>query len=931
MKLAFISVNLLRHSLVLSLICIIPTLKLVAQADTIYPYGVIYPSNILINDSLNFPMENADPIGDINGDSLCDFVIYFEYALNDQSSDPDDYIPKSAIVTDINKPDDGIIYYNANIQGIGDYNGDGFDDMIDFIGSKILFGNVSGQGFESIDVDLPSDMNYVQYLNDITEDSKSDFIVCNRDHDKGIYVFSEEYDTCQVLLMGNVFGSINPYLTDYFDFDNDDKKELFLATYENDRYIYAWFKYDTINSRYQRTNKRYKYGVLAPYSSFSRAICDLNGDSNSDLCFVCYYEGNLSLEVLYGNDSLASYFEDPVLLEVNNENRLLYHIGDINRDGYDDWYSKSAVDTIVYYLGNSYIKDSGFIAKTVSIEGNNLLIPLNGTGSYYPSIRLTSVFDYNYDSYPDFLMNYWSFDESNRYDTAGMIIFTGNDSLSNQEKYVFGLPKEKLVVRSEFGSKILNVGDFNNDGFEDWAVMAVESKYLNIYFGGETLDYDADITILLPQYRLTDCFDMVAGDLNNDNWIDIAVSHGHSSSEVGWVESLLDEVQEVLVFYGTPDIKDTLDWRDAQTVIDGKELTYWFGRSMSIPGDYNNDGFNDLVVGGGLSKGFQGAYLYYGADQLPETPSSVLYSYNYVYGYYFGFPATSCGDINGDGFRDLTLGAGYMGTGKSLVFLGGPNSDSLQDFYLHNTVPDGRLFGSFTPLTEGDFDNDGYSDIVQANPYNDSIFIYRGGDDFDSEPDIFVTNGSDTNSFISNIVYINDFSVKGKSDLILCGSNNVGYFIYEGSSTNVVGPDYILKTDKGNARSIASGDFNNDGRVDVFTGNPYVNFGGIFNNGIVQHYISLIYVGIDEKPKANNLVSIYPNPSKSIINVEFNSNIDNDISITLVNSFGKVLKQKRGIANQVQHINISDLPSGLFIIYVEQNGSVASEKFIKVE
>lgn len=152
-----------------------------------------------------------------------------------------------------------------------------------------------------------------------------------------------------------------------------------------------------------------------------------------------------------------------------------------------------------------------------------------------------------------------------------------------------------------FGEKIKNIGDFNKDGFEDWAIIALSSSYANIYFGNNVLDYTLDITILLPQDSESRCYDLAVGDLNNDGWDDIAISCS-SPSNVGDEPSLISERQNVFIFYGNESLPSTLSYQDASVVLDGSERFYDFGMNMAIVGDYNADGYNDLVVGGGKHK-----------------------------------------------------------------------------------------------------------------------------------------------------------------------------------------------------------------------------------------------------------------------------------------------------------------------------------------
>jgi alpha-tubulin suppressor-like RCC1 family protein len=71
--------------------------------------------------------------------------------------------------------------------------------------------------------------------------------------------------------------------------------------------------------------------------------------------------------------------------------------------------------------------------------------------------------------------------------------------------------------------------------------------------------------------------------------------------------------------------------------------------------------------------------------------------------------------------------------------------------------------------------------------------------------------------------------------------------------------------------------------------------------------------------------SIYPNPAKEIINIE---NFDNKSisNIKIIDSSGKlVLKQ----SNNLQQINLKEIPQGIYIIQIESEGKLYNQKFIK--
>src|SRR5262249_31525458 len=103
-----------------------------------------------------------------------------------------------------------------------------------------------------------------------------------------------------------------------------------------------------------------------------------------------------------------------------------------------------------------------------------------------------------------------------------------------------------------------------------------------------------------------------------------------------------------------------------------------FGFSVATAGDVNGDGYSDVIVSapyfsnGETDEGR--VYLYLGsASGLSTTPAWTAES-NQA-GAVFGLSVASAGDVNGDGYSDVIVGApnytnGQNGEGRAFVFLG---------------------------------------------------------------------------------------------------------------------------------------------------------------------------------------------------------------------------------------------------------------------
>ena len=209
------------------------------------------------------------------------------------------------------------------------------------------------------------------------------------------------------------------------------------------------------------------------------------------------------------------------------------------------------------------------------------------------------------------------------------------------------------------------------------------------------------------------------GDLNGDGFDDVCVPAA--------------EINRVWVFYGSANgLKAEPDWTSAESG--------YFGWCDGA--DVNGDGYRDLLVGASTRDGSeeqQGAvFVYHGSAAGLETTHSLLIEGFSAYSR-FG-PVSNAGDVNGDGFEDIVVGALWdnNSTGKSYVFYGsssGLNREHRTEIDNPNFLPGNPMgctlnsgddyFGNYVNEA-GDVNNDGYDDILVSAP-NDKCRIFDEG------------------------------------------------------------------------------------------------------------------------------------------------------------------------------------------------------------
>ena len=149
-----------------------------------------------------------------------------------------------------------------------------------------------------------------------------------------------------------------------------------------------------------------------------------------------------------------------------------------------------------------------------------------------------------------------------------------------------------------------------------------------------------------------------------------------------------------------------------------------FGCSVAWVGDVNGDSYDDLLIGAFRYPEIASvgqAYLYFGGPAIDLVADLVITPPAGGAGW-FGVSVASAGDFNGDGHPDFIIGAQQAGyEGKAFIYYGGPSLDATPDFTMI-----GESTGSITAFgasvaSAGDVNEDGFGDVIVGAPW------YGGG------------------------------------------------------------------------------------------------------------------------------------------------------------------------------------------------------------
>jgi len=166
----------------------------------------------------------------------------------------------------------------------------------------------------------------------------------------------------------------------------------------------------------------------------------------------------------------------------------------------------------------------------------------------------------------------------------------------------------------------------------------------------------------------------------------------------------------------------------------GEAAHTYLGASVALVGDLDRDGCADLMIGafGDKSTGLHAgqAVVRSGRD------GSTLFTFDAGEAENFlGFAVARAGDVDGDGYQDLLVGAPYNSSngpesGSARVYSGRDGSLLYSYYGLHRGDKLGMALSA-----AGDCDDDGYGDFLIAAPYDadapeaaGSVRLYSGRD-----------------------------------------------------------------------------------------------------------------------------------------------------------------------------------------------------------
>jgi hypothetical protein len=498
--------------------------------------------------------------------------------------------------------------------------------------------------------------------------------------------------------------------------------------------------------------------------------------------------------------------------------------GDVNGDGYSDIivgayrYDSGQTDEGAAFLW--YGSASGLGANGTPANADWMVESDQASASMAYGVA-EAAGDVNGDGHSDIIVGAHGYDNGQT-DKGAVFVWCGsatglgpNGTPANADWMAEG-----TQVGGMLGFSGGSAGDVNGDGYGD--VIAGTYMYDNgetnegaafVWFGSATglgpSGTPANAGWMAEGNQASGAFAYHAatvGDVNGDGYSDVGVAapdYDNGATDEGMV----------FVWYGSAaGLGPNGTPANADWTAESNQASAFLGTSVACAGDVNGDGYSDLIVGaykydkGEADEGT--AYVWYGSATglgPSGTPANAAWTAECnLPSSWFGWSVACAGDVNGDGYSDVIVGApwytnGQSTEGRTYLYYGGPSVPSNTAVWVSEVNQADAQYG-ISVSTAGDVNGDGYADVlVGASQYDNgltdggAVFLFCGSATGLSASPSWTAEGEQAGAGLGNCVAsAGDVNGDGYDDIIVGAS---GYdngqtdegaaFVWYGSATGL--------------------------------------------------------------------------------------------------------------------------------------------------
>ncbi|WP_138484875.1 FG-GAP-like repeat-containing protein [Dyadobacter bucti] len=527
---------------------------------------------------------------------------------------------------------------------------------------------------------------------------------------------------------------------------------------------------------------------------------DVNGDGYSDILVgVWQFDQGEANEgaVMVHQGSATGIIKTPVSTMEGNQAHAamgwsVKSAGDVNGDGYSDIIAGANM------FDNGQVDEGAAFVWCGGAEGVNIAPVFSHKGNQNEAQFGWSVKgagDVNGDGFGDIIVGAPAYDNGQSDEGTAFIYHGSANGISNVNAYV-----ESNQINAAMGKSVSGAGDVNGDGYDDVIVGVAYYTNQQQYEGAAFVYYGSVNGIITNAPSILESNQQnawmgksvsTAGDVNGDGFSDVIV--GIDMYDNGE----LDE-GAAFIYYGSQIGVSPI----SVTKIESNKAAAHLGYSVSHAGDVNGDGYGDVIVGAPFYTNVQNtegvAIVFTGSASGINSSIGIRLAINQLEAH-FGYAVSSAGDVNGDGFGDVIAGANDYG----FLYNGSPNGIANQAPVKIDNNQSNTNFGE-SVASAGDVNGDGYGDVIigamghynSAN-WDGAAFLYYGSKvgilpGAVADDTLNSTSGQENSFFGHSVAGAGDINGDGFSDVIVGahqydkGQNNEGAaFVFYGNQASL--------------------------------------------------------------------------------------------------------------------------------------------------